>query len=75
MHAHDDETPDEPFAAALHERQLSQIAPPPALIPVSQRWGYAGPQEEVYFHPSWTNRGNALGAILAPCGTTPRAAA
>jgi hypothetical protein len=40
----DDETPDEESAAAIHEKPLTQIAPPPASMPIGNRYVHAEPQ-------------------------------
>ena len=39
-----DDTPAEESAIALRERQLSQIAPPPASMPIGDRYVHAEPQ-------------------------------
>jgi hypothetical protein len=47
----DDETDDEASVTAIHEKQLTQIAPPPASMPIGNRYANTEPQNYPRFTP------------------------
>lgn len=53
---HEDETPDEDAASAIQEKQIAEQAPPPASMPIGNRYVHTEPQNFSRYTPqddSW----------------------